>query len=111
MAALTSVSEIFENLCTVFLPEKAQGEKATFQFDLSGDNGGKYWVKVDNGTCQSGAGEAPEKADMTLLASGDDWLAVSNGTLNPMTAFMQGKVKVQGNMGLAMKLQSWFKLS
>jgi len=111
MADLTSIPAIFENICTVFQPEKAQGEKALFQFDLSGDNGGKYWVSIDNGTCQSGVGEAPSTPDMTLLASGDDWLGVSNGTLNPMTAFMQGKVKVQGNMGMALKLQSWFKLS
>jgi putative sterol carrier protein len=110
MAALTSVSEVFENLCTVFLPDKAQGDKATFQFDLSGEDGGKYWVKIENGTCQTGEGESPDKVDMTLLTTGADWLAISNGTLNPMSAFMAGKVKVQGNMGLAMKLQSWFKL-
>ncbi len=111
MAAFNSIPAIFENLCTVFQPDKAQGDKATIQFDLSGDNGGKYWVKVDNGNCESGAGDAPGTPDMTLLASGDDWLGVSNGTVNPMTAFMQGKVKVQGNMGLALKLQSWFKLA
>ena len=110
MATLTSVSELFENICTVFMPDKAQGDKATFQFNLSGDNGGTYWVKVENGACEAGAGAAPGAADITLLATGDDWLGIANGTLNPMTAFMQGKVKVQGNMGLAMKLQSWFKL-
>src|SRR5579862_7439372 len=100
MAPLTSVSEVFDNICTVFMPEKAQGEKATFQFNLTGDNGGNYWVKVENGTCESGTGTAPGTADLTLNASGDDWLGISSGTLNPMTAFMQGKVKVQGNMGL-----------
>jgi putative sterol carrier protein len=111
MPTYTSVPAIFEDFCSTFVPEKAQNDTATIQFDLSGDNGGKYWVKVVNGTCQSGTGAAPNPADMTLLTSGEDWLSVANGQLNPMSAFMQGKIKVQGNMGLALKLQQWFVMS
>jgi putative sterol carrier protein len=111
MPTFESNATIFENFCTIFQADKAQNDSATIQFDLSGDNGGKYWVKVHKGTCETGSGSAPSAADMTLVTSGEDWLAVANGQLNPMTAFMQGKIKVQGNMGLAMKLQSWFKMS
>jgi putative sterol carrier protein len=111
MATFDSVSVIFENFCTVFQSDKAQNDTATIQFDLSGDSGGKYWLKVANGTCESGSGTASGTPDMTLITTGEDWLAVANGQLNPMTAFMQGKIKVQGNMGLALKLQQWFKLS
>ncbi len=110
MAAFTSVQEIFDNMCKGFRSDKAQGEKATIQFDFSGDGGGKYWVKVADGGCQTGSGAAPENVDMTLLSSAEDWVKISNGEMNPMTAFMQGKVKVQGNMGLAMKLQTWFAM-
>jgi putative sterol carrier protein len=110
MTTYTSVQQIFDNLCQGFKAEKAQSDVATIQFDLSGDNGGKYWVKVTNGTCAVGNGAAPETADMTLLTTAEDWLKVSNGELNAMTAFMQGKIKVQGNMSLAMKLQSWFPM-
>jgi putative sterol carrier protein len=110
MPTFTSVQEIFDNMCKAFKAEKAQNDTATIQFDLSGENGGKYWVKVVNGTCSVGNGLAPDTADMTLLTSAEDWLKVTNGELNAMTAFMQGKIKVQGNMGLAMKLQSWFPM-
>src|SRR5579859_1492053 len=110
MPTFTSIETVFENLCSVFQADKAQSDVAMIQFDLSGNGGGKYWVKVVNGTCETGTGDAPSAADMTLLATADDWLAVSNGQLNPMTAFMQGKVKVQGSMGLAMKMQNWFKM-
>lgn len=110
MAKYDSVTAIFENMCTVFQPDKAQNDTAIIAFDLSGEQAGRFWVKVDKGTCDSGVGEAPATADMTLMIAGEDWLAVSNGDMNAMTAFMQGKIKVQGNMGMAMKMQSWFKL-
>jgi putative sterol carrier protein len=110
MSAYTNVQELFADMCQGFLPAKAQGEKALIQFDLTGDNGGKYWVKVENGQCESGNGTAPAAPDMTLVSSADDWLKVTNGELNAMTAFMQGKIKVQGNMGIALKLQTWFSM-
>ncbi len=110
MARFASVQEIFTNMCSGFQPAKAQGDKALIQFDLSGDNGGKYWVKVAEGQCETGNGAAPGTADMTLVASAEDWIKVTNGELNAMTAFMQGKIKVQGNMGLALKLQTWFPM-
>ncbi len=110
MAKYANVQEIFANMCSVFQAAKAQGDKALIQFDLSGDSGGKYWVKVENGMCESGSGAAPSTPDMTLVTTADDWLKVTNGELNPMTAFMQGKIKVQGNMGFALKLQTWFAM-
>ena len=44
MPTFTSVQEIFDNMCKAFKAEKAQSDKATIQFDLSGENGGKYWI-------------------------------------------------------------------
>ena len=50
--------------------------------------------------------EADQPADTTIKVSWDDWQALSNGTLDGMTAFMMGKLKVEGDMGNAMQLQS-----
>ena len=41
----------------------------------------------------------------TLIATTDDWMNIATGKLNPVTAFMQQKLKVKGDMGMAMKLQ------
>ena len=44
-------------------------------------------------------------ADTTIKVSWDDWQALSSGQLDGMTAFMTGKLKIEGDMGVAMKLQ------
>lgn len=45
-------------------------------------------------------------ADCTISTDKDTFLALKNGDLNPMMAVMSGKIKIKGDMGLAMKLQS-----
>ena len=109
MAKVTSIQEIFENLDEGFQSDKAEGVDAIFQFDLTGDNGGKYWVKVQNKLAEVSAGEH-DSPTMVLTSTADDYIAMINGELAPMTAFMQGRIKVKGDMGLAMKLQAMFGL-
>jgi putative sterol carrier protein len=87
---------------------KAQGTNATIQFDLSGQNAGKWWVKIHDGTAESGKGEA-ESPNLTLLADSQDWTKIMLGQMDPTAAFMQGKLKIKGDMGLAIRMQSLFK--
>lgn len=47
-------------------------------------------------------------ADATITVGFDDFLNLAQGKLDPTMAFMQGKLKVAGDMGVAMKLQSLF---
>jgi putative sterol carrier protein len=109
MPRVTSIQEIFEHIHEGFNPAKAEGVNAVFQFDLTGEKGGQYWVRVADQQAEvyQGAHDAPT---MTVTASADDYIALVNGDLNPMTAFMQGKVKVKGDMGLALRLQAMFGL-
>ena len=105
MATQQEVDQIFTNIADQFDPSRTDGLNATILFDLSGENGGLYWVKVADGQAETGKGTV-DSPNMTLKAAADDWAAMVNGDLNPMQAFMTGKIKIQGDMGLAMKLQS-----
>jgi len=85
--------------------EKVKGINATYQWDISGDNGGKWYAKLSEGNVEVSEGQA-ESPNITLTVSDQNWLDIVNGKLNGQMAFLSGKLKIQGDMGLAMKLQS-----
>mmetsp|Transcript_87534 Transcript_87534/g.271942 ORF Transcript_87534/g.271942 Transcript_87534/m.271942 type:complete len:113 (+) Transcript_87534:84-422(+) len=78
---------------------------AVFQFVIS-DAGpeGKFTLDLKNGSGDAKAGEDP-KADCTIIIADADMVAMSEGKLDGMQAFMSGKLKIKGNMMLAQKLQ------
>jgi putative sterol carrier protein len=108
MPTFTTSAEVFDALCHAFRPDKAGSDGALFQFDLSGDMGGRYWLKIENGICSTGAGDAPSEAEVTFTGAGDDFVKMINGELNPIMAMTLGKIKIKGSMGTATKLMSWF---
>jgi len=104
------VRDIFDNMCTQFLPERAINEKAVISFDLSGELGGMYYAHVENGTCATGAGSPPTAADITISADAEDFVSLVTGKISPIIAMTTGKFKVKGPMGMALKFVQWFKL-
>uniref|UniRef100_A0A8C6UI30 Sterol carrier protein 2b n=1 Tax=Neogobius melanostomus TaxID=47308 RepID=A0A8C6UI30_9GOBI len=79
-----------------------------FAFKVKDGPDGKeaiWYVDVKNGT-GSVHNNSAEKADCTIALSDSDLLALLTGKMNPQTAFFQGKLKITGNMGMAMKLQN-----
>jgi putative sterol carrier protein len=100
----TTTQQIFDNMANL-PPAKIEGLNTVILFDLSGEGGGKWTLTLKDGKATVEGGETATPA-MTLSMSGPDFLAMSNGELNAMAAFMQGKIKIQGDMSLAMKLQN-----
>ncbi len=86
-------------------PEKMKGVSAVYQFDLTGDNGGVFHVAVDDGKANV-VEEEHDNPNITITMAADDFDAMLDGKLNATSAFMAGKLKVKGDMSLAMKLQS-----
>jgi putative sterol carrier protein len=109
MASSAEVAAIFEEMTRRFKPEKAQGVDALIQFDLNGDAGGQYWVKIVDGTCNAGVGLG-DNPRITIKTPVDVWVDVAGGKTNVINAFMMGKLKVVGDMSLAIKIQSMFGL-
>ena len=93
---------------SLFLPEKAGTTNATIQFDLSGEHAGKWFVKIADGQASAGRGEV-ETPNLTLSADSRDYVRILTGQLDPTAAFMSGKLKIKGDMGLAIKMTTMFR--
>jgi putative sterol carrier protein len=104
---MATLAEIFENMPQRFNAEKAGDMNATVQFDLSGDGGGQWYVVIADGAAAVEQGMA-ESPTATLKMTASDYQDLVGGKLNPMTAFMSGKVKVEGDLNTIMKFQSVF---
>jgi putative sterol carrier protein len=100
--------QVIEAMPTYFQPDKAGNTNATIQFDLSGDQAGKWYLKVANGQASASEGQA-ETPNLTFLADARDAVKIFTGKLDPTAAFMSGKLKIKGDMGLAMRMQSMFR--
>lgn len=109
MASNPELENLFSQMTTRFRPEKAEGVDTLIQFDLAGDDGGAFWVKVADGSCTTGNGMV-ENPRITIKSSASTWMDIAAGKLNVINAFMMGKLKVTGDMGLAIKIQSMFGL-
>lgn len=102
-----SVSEFFSGLESKVDADKIAGMNAVYQFDITGDGGGQWNVALADGTAKVSEG-THENPSITITASADDWLKIVSGEMNGQTAFLTGKLKIKGDMGLAMKLQNLF---
>lgn len=105
-----TIDELFEKLPDAFLPEKAGDMDTVIQFELTGEESGAWAVIIKDGKAEvmKGMHESPA---MTLSADSKDYKDIVTGRVKPMNAFMQGKVKLQGNLNMAMKFAEVFKLS
>lgn len=99
-------SEFFSGLQEAIDPERVQGIDATYQWDITGDGGGKWWAKLSDGSIEVSEGEAAN-ANITLTVGAQDWVDIVNGKLDGQMAALTGKLKIQGDISLALKLQSF----
>lgn len=100
---MENFSDIINSVPSQINLEKARGINALVQFSISGEGGGDWGVTVDDGKVTVVPGQL-SKPQLIIKAKDSDAVRLVNGKLNPIGAFMTGKVKIVGDMALAMKL-------
>jgi putative sterol carrier protein len=103
---LTS-AKIFEKMPEAFKPEAADGEDSIFEFDISGEGGGRWQVVIQNRTCKV----IPNgNMDPTVIfrMSTEDHVGIVDGSVNAQMAFMMGRIKVEGDLMAALRFYQFF---
>ncbi|MET0514121.1 MAG: SCP2 sterol-binding domain-containing protein [Nitrospiraceae bacterium] len=102
-----TVEEFFQGLPEKLDPDAAEGLDAVYQFDLSGNQGGQYYMLIREGSCRVTRGSHVDP-HVTLSLSAEDCVRVLNGQLNGTAVAMSGRLRISGDMGLALQLGSLF---
>jgi putative sterol carrier protein len=97
-----------QGMAAAFIPEKAANVSAVIQYDITATDGiHSFQLKVGEGKCETSSG-APDTPRVTISLALPDFLRLVAGKLNGQQAFMSGKLKLKGDMAIAMQMQNWF---
>lgn len=106
-----AVAPIFDSIRNMLNPEIVQRIGGVYVFHLKGKEPGTWFLDLKNGAGAAGQGEAPGIAnpDVVMSLTSDNFAKMFSGKLKPSTAFMMGKLKIQGDMTMAIKLEKLMK--
>jgi putative sterol carrier protein len=99
--------DVFDGMRHGFRADKARGMHARYQWELSGPNGGDWWIDVNDGTFKMGKGKI-DNPNVTFITSARDWVAISNDKLSGTWAYLTGRLKMRGDRQVARKLSEIF---
>ncbi|XP_040894328.1 stomatin-like protein 1 isoform X1 [Toxotes jaculatrix] len=108
----SSVEELLTGVQLVLSETLVCRVGACFQFDISSGDGQhhSYYVDLSQGSGAVGVGSLCREPDVTLSMSDSDLLAMFQGGLRPFAAYTSGRLKIQGDIKTAMKLEELIKL-
>lgn len=106
---MSEVAAFFDQVPEKVNKDKIQGMDCIYQFDITGDGGGQWYIVIANGDATVHEGTA-DNPSITITMEASNFINLLQGKLNGQMAFMTGKLKIKGDMALALKLQSVFSL-
>ncbi|XP_036385160.1 hydroxysteroid dehydrogenase-like protein 2 [Megalops cyprinoides] len=104
-ASTGPIAETFNVIRGFLSPDIVKTTQGVYKFDLSGEHTGVWYIDLKNDTGSAGSGEPPVKADVVMSMDSADFVKMFAGNLKPVMAFMSGKLKIKGDMTLAIKLE------
>ncbi|XP_056592497.1 hydroxysteroid dehydrogenase-like protein 2 [Triplophysa dalaica] len=104
-AAAGPIADTFNILKGVLNPDLVKTTQGVYKFELSGEHAGVWYIDLKNDAGCAGSGEPPVKADVVMTMDSADFTKMFAGKLKPTMAFMSGKLKIKGDMGLAIKME------
>ncbi|KAM3608679.1 uncharacterized protein V6R79_002917 [Siganus canaliculatus] len=112
VAMLGSVEELLGRVKLLLSESLVHQVGACFQFDISSEDGQSrsYYVDLSQGSGAAGAGALYREPDVTLSVSDRDLLELFQGELRPFAAYTAGRLRIQGDIRTAMKLEELIKL-
>ncbi|XP_060521802.1 hydroxysteroid dehydrogenase-like protein 2 [Cylas formicarius] len=99
------VGKIFNAIKSNISAETVSKTQAVYEFVVTGDEAGKWYIDLKTGEGACGQGEPPSQPDATLTMDSKNFFSLFSGKLKPATAYMTGKLKVKGNLQQVMKLE------
>ncbi|XP_076614665.1 hydroxysteroid dehydrogenase-like protein 2 [Chaetodon auriga] len=99
------IESTFDAIRAVINEDVVKATQGIYQFDLSGDHGGVWFLDLKNNPGGAGQGPPPIKADVVMTMDSGDFSKMFAGELKPTMAFMSGRLKIKGDMTLAIKLE------
>jgi multimeric flavodoxin WrbA len=105
--AIGDMRLVLRGMAATYNPQVIPGLKAVIQFDVTGKQTGDWFLAIENDKCTFNDGTHAEPT-VTIKTPSEVWLAIVNKELDGQQAFLEGKYKVEGDMGLMMNLKSLF---
>jgi putative sterol carrier protein len=104
--ALVAARAFFEGLPARADAASLGGLNHSYRFEVDGE--GSWLVRIHSGRVEVSEGVEDGAVDATIRASSEVFDRIVSGAQNPATAYMRGKLKVDGDLGAVLKLQRLF---
>ena len=100
-----NVAASMNQIKKLITPDLVKSMNGIYAFNISDANPQEWYLDLKNGNGNLASGKFNGTANCTLSMKSDVFVSMVNGKIKPTAAFMSGKLKIKGDMGLAMKLE------